>query len=163
MILALILVSTMLIAGCTQQGTETTKTTPVTTKATVVATTVAATPAATGNQTQIANPASENCIKMGGKLDIRKNADGSEYGICTINGTECEEWALFRGECKPGAAAANVSKNVTANATIPAANATAGKATLNASKNATLNATVPANATAVNATATNATKTNKTS
>ena len=162
MILALILVSTMLIAGCTQQGTETTKTTPVATKETVVAT-PAATPAATGNQTQIANPASENCIKMGGKLDIRKNADGSEYGICTINGTECEEWALFRGECKPGAAAANVSKNVTANATIPAANATAGKATLNASKNATLNATVPANATAVNATATNATKTNKTS
>lgn len=48
----------------------------------------------------LANPASVNCAKQGGKLDIRKHADGSEYGMCIFpNGKECEEWALFRKQC----------------------------------------------------------------
>jgi putative hemolysin len=47
----------------------------------------------------IANPASENCIAKGGRLEIRENTDG-EYGICIApDNTECDEWALFRGEC----------------------------------------------------------------
>ncbi|PIT88008.1 MAG: hypothetical protein COU29_04335 [Candidatus Magasanikbacteria bacterium CG10_big_fil_rev_8_21_14_0_10_36_32] len=51
------------------------------------------------NSAQMANPASANCINLGGRLDIRKNS-GGEYGICIFeNGKECEEWALFRGEC----------------------------------------------------------------
>lgn len=52
----------------------------------------------------IANPASVNCGKIGGMTEIKKSADGSEYGMCTFtNGTSCEEWALFRGEgCKTG-------------------------------------------------------------
>jgi len=56
----------------------------------------------------IANPASVNCDKIGGTTEIKKNADGSEYGMCTFpNSTSCEEWALFRGEgCKPGNATA---------------------------------------------------------
>ena len=49
--------------------------------------------------TYIANPASEFCIKNGGKLDIRTADDGSQVGYCTIAGKECEEWSLFRGEC----------------------------------------------------------------
>jgi uncharacterized protein len=49
--------------------------------------------------TGLANPASTFCIDNGGKLDIRTSADGSQTGYCTINGKECEEWALFRGEC----------------------------------------------------------------
>ena len=49
--------------------------------------------------TQIANPASKFCIDNGGKLDIRTADDGSQTGYCTINGKECEEWALMRGEC----------------------------------------------------------------
>ncbi len=48
------------------------------------------------------NPASVNCIDKGGVLEIRKDPSGGEYGVCKFsNGTECEEWALFRGECSP--------------------------------------------------------------
>jgi putative hemolysin len=65
------------------------------------------TPAApASNQTGIANPASVNCVKIGGKVDIKDSAAG-QYGMCTFNnGTTCEEWALFRGE---GCKAANVT------------------------------------------------------
>ncbi|MFA5106296.1 MAG: DUF333 domain-containing protein [Candidatus Micrarchaeia archaeon] len=46
------------------------------------------------------NPASTNCVDKGGKLEIVKNSDGSESGMCTLaDGTVCEEWAYFRGEC----------------------------------------------------------------
>ncbi|HEX3320770.1 MAG TPA: DUF333 domain-containing protein [Terriglobales bacterium] len=49
----------------------------------------------------LANPASVNCEKKGGKLEIRKGKKG-EYGVCKFpNGKECEEWALFRGKCSP--------------------------------------------------------------
>ncbi len=48
------------------------------------------------------NPASVNCTEKGGTLEIRTNAAG-EYGVCKFgDGSECEEWAFFRGECKPG-------------------------------------------------------------
>lgn len=48
----------------------------------------------------IANPASVNCIDLGGKLKIETDSSGGQYGMCTLpNGTVCEEWALFRGEC----------------------------------------------------------------
>ena len=51
---------------------------------------------------QLANPASINCGKRGGQLTIRQLADGSEVGICAFpNGKQCEEWALYRGECRP--------------------------------------------------------------
>ena len=53
--------------------------------------------------TNIANPASVYCVEQGGKLEIRKAADGSEQGFCVFpDGSECEEWAFFRGECEPG-------------------------------------------------------------
>ena len=52
------------------------------------------------NQTiQIANPASQFCVGVGGILDIRTADDGSQTGYCTINGVECEEWSLYRGNC----------------------------------------------------------------
>jgi predicted secreted protein/putative hemolysin len=59
------------------------------------------------------NPASAACAGYGGTVEIKKSADGSEYGMCKFtNGTSCEEWSLFRGEgCKNG---------VTAATTIPA-------------------------------------------
>jgi len=57
----------------------------------------------------IANPASENCVKQGGKLEIRKGEKG-EVGICKFaDGSECEEWAFMRGECKPGQSKAAAS------------------------------------------------------
>lgn len=49
-------------------------------------------------QTGIPNPASKFCVDNGGSLDIREEA-GGQVGYCTINGVECEEWALYRGEC----------------------------------------------------------------
>lgn len=50
---------------------------------------------------QIANPASTNCVQLGGVLDIRADASGAEAGYCRMpDGRECEEWALFRdGSC----------------------------------------------------------------
>ena len=64
--------------------------------------------ATTAPSAGMANPASVACVNAGGKLEIKKSADGGEYGMCTFtNGTSCEEWALFRGEgCKTGVEAA---------------------------------------------------------
>lgn len=51
---------------------------------------------------KIANPASVYCEEQGHQLEIRTNPDGSQYGICIFpDSSECEEWAYFRGECKP--------------------------------------------------------------
>jgi len=63
----------------------------------------------------IANPASENCVKQGGTVDIRKEAKG-EVGYCKFaDGSECEEWALFRGECAAGGAKADMPNPASAN------------------------------------------------
>jgi putative hemolysin len=52
---------------------------------------------------QIANPASEYCTEQGGTLDIRQDAGGGQVGYCQFDdGTECEEWSYFRGDCRPG-------------------------------------------------------------
>jgi putative hemolysin len=46
------------------------------------------------------NPASVYCEQRGNKLEIRTAADGSQYGICVFpDGSTCDEWAYFRGEC----------------------------------------------------------------
>lgn len=56
----------------------------------------------TSEKSTIANPASENCTKKGGILEIRKNKNG-EYGVCIFDDNrQCEEWALFRGQCPDG-------------------------------------------------------------
>ena len=49
------------------------------------------------------NPASAHCEEQGGTLEIRTDASGGQYGVCIFDdGSECEEWAFFRGECQPG-------------------------------------------------------------
>jgi hypothetical protein len=51
----------------------------------------------------IPNPASVNCGKQGGSLELRPSANGGSYGVCLFSGgRECEEWAMFRGECPVG-------------------------------------------------------------
>ncbi len=51
----------------------------------------------------MANPASVYCEQNGGKLEMRQDASGGTAGICKFpDGSECDEWAYFRGECKPG-------------------------------------------------------------
>ena len=58
------------------------------------------------SMTGMANPASVNCVNVGGTVQI-VNGPSGQYGMCAFpNGTTCEEWALFRGE---GCQAANVT------------------------------------------------------
>jgi putative hemolysin len=53
------------------------------------------------------NPASVNCEEQGGRLEIRTGADGGQSGACIFaDGSECEEWAFYRGECGPAGQAA---------------------------------------------------------
>ncbi|HEX9091147.1 MAG TPA: DUF333 domain-containing protein, partial [Anaerolineales bacterium] len=48
------------------------------------------------------NPASVFCEQQGYAVEIRTAADGSQAGVCVFpNGSECDEWAYFRGECRP--------------------------------------------------------------
>lgn len=51
---------------------------------------------------EITNPASVNCVKKGGTVEIKENIDGSQYGVCKFeDGRECEEWTLFTdNKCK---------------------------------------------------------------
>lgn len=52
---------------------------------------------------KIANPASVYCQEQGGTLEIRTGAEGGQVGYCLFDdGSECEEWAYYRGECQPG-------------------------------------------------------------
>jgi putative hemolysin len=53
-------------------------------------------------QAGLPNPASVFCEEQGGKLDIRTDDSGGQIGICVFpDGSECDEWALFRNECQP--------------------------------------------------------------
>ena len=51
-------------------------------------------------QANIPNPASVYCEQNGNKLEIQTAADGSQSGVCVFpDGSTCDEWAYFRGEC----------------------------------------------------------------
>jgi putative hemolysin len=65
-------------------------------------------PASPGTESfaDMPNPASVFCEDQGGMLEIRTGADGGQTGACIFaDGSECEEWAYFRGECTPGESA----------------------------------------------------------
>jgi putative hemolysin len=48
------------------------------------------------------NPASVYCEQNGNKLEIQTASDGSQSGVCIFpDGSTCDEWAYFRGECGP--------------------------------------------------------------
>ncbi len=50
------------------------------------------------------NPAAVYCEQHSGKLEIVTSVDGSQSGLCIFpDGSKCDEWAYFRGECQPGA------------------------------------------------------------
>src|SRR5512139_2612950 len=54
-------------------------------------------------QPAIANPASKNCMSQGGTLTIETRGDGGQFGVCYFeDNLQCEEWALFRGDCPVG-------------------------------------------------------------
>lgn len=51
---------------------------------------------------KLPNPASQNCIDKGGKLEMVQETAGT-LGICRFtDGTACEEWQFFRNECAMG-------------------------------------------------------------
>ena len=50
----------------------------------------------------LANPASVNCVERGGRLEMIEGPGGTA-GVCLFDdGSRCEEWRFFRGECAPG-------------------------------------------------------------
>jgi len=58
----------------------------------------------------IANPASENCVKKGGVVELRTEPAG-QFGVCVFpDGSRCEEWRFFREECKQGECKADDGK-----------------------------------------------------
>lgn len=62
---------------------------------------------------QAPNPASSNCVARGGTISIVKTPSGDQ-GMCRFpDGSSCEEWALFRGACKPGVATASMGAGAT--------------------------------------------------
>ena len=45
----------------------------------------------------LGNPASENCMKAGGTVEIVTQADGGQVGLCHLpNGYIIEEWTLMK-------------------------------------------------------------------
>jgi putative hemolysin len=53
-----------------------------------------------GSEMQIANPASVHCEENSEQVEIRTGEDGGQVGYCVFSdGSECEEWAFYRGEC----------------------------------------------------------------
>ncbi len=73
-----------------------------------------ATPEADRGDSGLGNPASIYCLEQGGTLEIR-NTDQGQVGICTLpDGTVCEEWAFYRGECPEVATVAPTQEPTTA-------------------------------------------------
>ena len=56
------------------------------------------------DQAGLANPASVYCEENEGSLEIIDDPEGGgQYGICFFDdGSFCEEWQFFRGECEKG-------------------------------------------------------------
>lgn len=54
-------------------------------------------------ETNLPNPASVFCEQNGGKLEMVQDSSGGTAGMCSFeDGSQCDEWAFYRGECKPG-------------------------------------------------------------
>lgn len=54
----------------------------------------------TSQPSGLPNPASKYCVDQGYELEIRSDEAGNQYGVCIFpDGSECEEWEFFRGEC----------------------------------------------------------------
>ncbi|MEX0868309.1 MAG: DUF333 domain-containing protein [Nitriliruptoraceae bacterium] len=59
-------------------------------------------PTTDNSEPGLPNPASVYCVEQGGELEIVTTSTG-EQGICRFrDGSSCDEWAYFRGECQPG-------------------------------------------------------------
>jgi putative hemolysin len=82
-LLALVVILCTLIAGCQPASTEGTEEPPA-------------------GGAELPNPAAVYCQEQGYAYEIRTAADGSQSGVCIFpDGSECDEWAFYRGECGP--------------------------------------------------------------
>lgn len=53
-----------------------------------------------GGNVAMANPASAFCLDHGGKLETQGDIGSAQSSYCVLeDGTKCEEWQYFRGEC----------------------------------------------------------------
>ena len=53
-------------------------------------------------ESKLPNPASVFCEQHGNQLAIVTANNGSQNGVCIFpDGSTCDEWAYFRGECRP--------------------------------------------------------------
>jgi putative hemolysin len=96
---AAILIAASLLTGCVGISQEVTVPTPPETP-----------------QAGMPNPASVFCEEQGGRLEIRTGTDGGQIGFCLFpDGSECEEWAFYRGECQPGSQPASTIEPEVAN------------------------------------------------
>jgi putative hemolysin len=51
---------------------------------------------------ELPNPASAHCEEQGYRVEVRTDDQGNQYGVCVFpDGSECDEWVFFRGECGP--------------------------------------------------------------
>lgn len=90
---ALFIIFCLLITGCVQS----------TSQPTVIV--VPETPTVEPTMPSLPNPASVFCEQQGYTLEIRTDSVGNQSGFCIFpDGSECDEWAYFRGECKPATA-----------------------------------------------------------
>jgi putative hemolysin len=93
LLVLILLVCSFFLIKALNPATETQKTTDTKISGTEQSTTT----------TGMANPASVYCIDQGGKLSIRNDTSGGQYGICVFDdGSECDEWKFFRKECAKG-------------------------------------------------------------
>jgi len=90
----------IVLAGCRGDGSST----PKSSESEEGAVMPVETEKAQGEETaDMPNPASVYCEEQGGTLEIRTDASGGQSGVCIFaDGSECDEWAFFRGECVPG-------------------------------------------------------------
>lgn len=55
-------------------------------------------------RSELANPASMHCQnETGNTWELREDSSGGQYGACIFpDGSWCEEWAYYRGQCARG-------------------------------------------------------------
>ncbi len=52
---------------------------------------------------EIGNPAAIHCTETAGAAWSTRESDNGQYGICTFtDGSWCDEWDYYRGNCEPG-------------------------------------------------------------